>query len=43
LASVAEVAVEVTFLTRAGRVSKRMERVDPRAWAGKALVVKADD
>ena len=43
LANMGTVTVEVTFLTRAGRASKRVERVDPRAWAGRALVVKADD
>ena len=36
------VTVEVTFLTREGRMQKRIEGVDPREWAGKALVVKAD-
>jgi hypothetical protein len=43
LAKVAVVTVEVTFLTREGRKQKRLEGVDPRKWAGKTLVVKADD
>jgi hypothetical protein len=42
LAKVAEVAVEVTFLTREGRKLKRLKGDDPRNWAGKTLVVKAD-
>jgi hypothetical protein len=43
LAEMAEVTVEVTFLTREGRKQKRIEGVDPRGWAGRTLVVKADD
>ncbi len=42
LAKAAVVNVEVTFLTREGRTLKRLEGVDPRKWAGKTLVVKAD-
>jgi len=42
LAKVALVTVEVTFLTREGRKLKRLDGVDPREWAGQALVVKAD-
>jgi hypothetical protein len=42
LADVAVVTVEVTFLTREGRKQKRIEGIDPREWAGRALVVRAD-
>jgi hypothetical protein len=42
LAKMEIVTVEVTFLTREGRNKKRIENVDPRQWAGRALVVKAD-
>lgn len=42
LAKTEAVTVEVTFLTREGRKQKRIEGVDPRDWAGQALVVKAD-
>jgi hypothetical protein len=42
LANTEPVTVEGTFLTREGRKQKRFEGVDPPAWAGKALVVKAD-
>ena len=42
LASMEVVTVEVTFLTREGRKKKRIANVDPREWAGRALVVKAD-
>jgi hypothetical protein len=38
----APVTVEVTFLTRAGRQSKRLESVDPREFAGRPLVVEAE-
>lgn len=37
-----KLAVEVTFLAREGRVRKRIDAVDPGAWAGQALVVQAD-
>ncbi len=36
------VTVEVTFLTSEGRRTKRIENVDPREWAGRALVVQTD-
>lgn len=36
------VTVEVTFLTREGRVRKRVEGVDARAWSGKVLEIRAD-
>jgi hypothetical protein len=36
------VSVEVTFLSREGRRLKRLESVDPRKWAGEALVVTED-
>ncbi len=39
LATMATVTVEVTFLTREGRARKRIEDVDPRDYAGRALVV----
>jgi len=42
LGDVEVVAVEVTFLTREGRVRKRIEDVDSRAWAGKAIAIRAD-
>lgn len=35
------VTVEVTFLTAAGRVTQKIDDVDPAAWSGKALVVRA--
>lgn len=35
-----KVDVEVTYLTRAGRKAKRVTNVDPRALAGRALLVK---
>ena len=34
--------VEVTFLSRDGRRRKRVEGIDPREWAGRSLVVKAE-
>ena len=34
--------VEVTFLTREGRVQKRVEGVDARAWSGRILELHAD-
>lgn len=40
LGDTARVDVEVTYLTRAGRKSKRVANVDPRALAGRALIVK---
>ena len=43
LAELAPVTVEVTFLTREGRRLQRLDAVDPRAWAGKTLLVKRDD
>jgi hypothetical protein len=36
------VTVEVTFLTREGRVRKRVPGVDPRTRVGDALIVQAD-
>jgi FG-GAP-like repeat/ASPIC and UnbV len=42
LADVTRVTVEVTFLTAEGRKRKRIENVDPRAWTGRALVVRAE-
>jgi len=42
LTDLAPVTVEVTFLTTAGRVKKRVDGVDPRASAGRALEVRAD-
>jgi hypothetical protein len=42
LASMEVVTVEVTFLTREGRRTKRIANVDPREWAGGSLVVKPD-
>lgn len=42
LATLAPLTVEVTFLTRTGRMQKRIEGVDPRQWTGSALVVRAD-
>ncbi len=42
LATAEAVTVEATFLTREGRVRKRLEGVDPRAWTGRVLVIKAD-
>jgi hypothetical protein len=36
------VDVEVTFMAREGRVRKRTEGVEPRAYEGRALVVQAD-
>jgi len=32
----------VTFLTGEGRKLQRIDAVDPRTWAGKALAVKRD-
>jgi hypothetical protein len=43
LTRMADVIIEVTFLTRDGRRRKRIEGVDPLQWTGKALVVMADD
>jgi hypothetical protein len=42
LAKLESLTVEVTFLTREGRKTQRIANVDPREWAGRALVVKAD-
>ena len=42
LANPGVVSVEVTFLSREGRKLKRVEGVDPRKWAGSALVVTED-
>jgi hypothetical protein len=40
LANAAVVTVEVTFLTREGRMFKRLEGVDPAKWRGRTLVVQ---
>ena len=37
-----DVSVEVTFLSRDGRRRQRLEGIDPREWAGRVLVVKAE-
>ncbi|RPI48198.1 MAG: CRTAC1 family protein, partial [Acidobacteria bacterium] len=42
LANDARVTVEVTFMTRGGRRSRRLENVDPRDWQGTALIVKRE-
>jgi hypothetical protein len=42
LASEGSVTVEVTTLTPGGRRQKRLEDVDPRRWAGRALTVTGD-
>ena len=42
LPDIAKVTVEVTFLTSAGRIQKRLEDIEPGAFAGTVLVVKAD-
>ena len=42
LANPGVVSVEVTFLSREGRKLKRLDGVDPRKWAGSALVVTED-
>jgi hypothetical protein len=36
------VTVEVTFLTREGRIRKRLEGIDARRWTGSPLVVTAE-
>jgi FG-GAP-like repeat/ASPIC and UnbV len=38
----ARIDVEVTFLTPKGRITKRLKDVDPRQWAGRAVVVTED-
>jgi len=42
LATAAPVTVEVTFLSRESRNTRRLENVDPRDWRGTALVVKPE-
>jgi len=42
LGQVTEVDVEVTFLTRDGRKTRRVEAVDARRWVGRSLAVRAD-
>jgi hypothetical protein len=42
LPEAAKVTVEVTYLTRGGRIQKRVADIDPGAFAGSVLVVKAD-
>lgn len=40
LKDIAPVSVEVTFLTAAGRVTQKVDDIDPAAWAGKAFIVQ---
>ncbi len=42
LAEAELLTVEVTFLSRDGRRRQRLDGIDPRKWAGRALVVKAE-
>jgi hypothetical protein len=42
LANVEPVTVEVIFLVHGRRIEKRVERIEPREWSGKTLVIRAD-